>query len=207
VLFFLLACDKYKIVKVDELEDSAASEVDPGACPDSVPEEFRYVWDCASDTCGGSMVYRNATGESNADGTITISEDWFVFDGAEPCIDHFEITGVITEINPEAFNCATCEEVFEVEWDLTSATCGWNWKTTFADQEEPPYYGFILFDTHNSFGQRNPDDAMRVIGVPVNDSGGGQLLSEYGRGTATPTTEQDSYPEVYAWSNSGDCYE
>ena len=60
LLVLFLACDKYKIVKVDEIEDSAGAEIDDGACPDIVPEEYRYIWDCANDSCGGAMVYRNA---------------------------------------------------------------------------------------------------------------------------------------------------
>ncbi|MBM76698.1 MAG: hypothetical protein CMK59_14925 [Proteobacteria bacterium] len=205
LLVLFLACDKYKIVKVDEIQDSASTEVDDGACPETVPEEYRYIWDCANDSCGGAMVYRNAVGESLADGSISVVEDWFVFDGETPCVDRFEITGAITDINPEVFNCSTCEEVFEIQWNLVDATCGWNWKTSFADQEEPPYNGYLLLDTHNSFGQRNPDDAMRVLAAPINNQNQYQILES--RGTATPTSEQDGYPEDYAWSSSGDCYE
>jgi len=187
-------------------DDSGSSD---DGCPDEVPEEYQYLWDCENNSCDGYLVYHHAVGEST-ESDITAVEEWFVFSGGgEWCKDTFEITGDVSQINPETYSCSQCEEIFEVNWTLTESNCGWSWGTTFNDEDNDnqKYYGFLMFDTHNAFGDRNPDDAMLVIGAPVNLSKSTySLLSDYARGTATPTGSNDGPPEDYVWANTGTCY-
>ena len=197
-------------------------EVNNSNCPNAVPEEFRYTWDCLNVDCGGSTVYRLGSGSSLADGTITITEQWFVFDGIQPCIDTFEISGIESDINPQLLNFPPSPHTnrgFEVMWKLTDSQCNLLWKSTFADQEsdEQEYFGYLFMDTHSrtSFNEEDPleryEDNFVVVGAaPVNSAENEYApIPEYASGSATPTTADTAIgvPEEYSWSSSGSCYE
>jgi hypothetical protein len=198
-------------------DDTAEPTESDSACPPEVPEEYQYLWDCEANSCDGSLVYHRGVGSSTADGGFSVTEQWFVFDGNSSCIDTFEIVGSASDYNPSNFNCSNCEEIFEIHWNLVESQCNWNWSSTFADQEseEQSYYGFLMFDTHNAFGDRNPDDAVLVLGAPVN-GGSYAPFGDYGRGTAVPVGDgvdingdggTDFYPADLEWANSGSCYQ
>ena len=219
LLMFLgqLACN-YTLVKKDDLEelqedddtnvDDTADDSAAG-CPSEVPEDYQFLWDCDNaEGCSGK-VYRYATGVSTSNGSLTAEEQWFVFEGPGAyCVDRFEISGQASTYDPTTFNCSQCEEIYEVTWRLVDSQCGWNWSSTFADQEsdEQVYRGYLMFDTHDAFGNRNPDNAMLVIGAPTN-GGSYAPMPDYGRGTATPTGSEDGPPEDYEWASGGDCYQ
>jgi hypothetical protein len=180
-----------------------------GGCPDSVPEQYRYIWDCDAETCDGSMLYRYGVGASDADGDMVITEQWFMFNGpGDFCVDTFELEGETSPIDPTTFNCSQCEETYEVEWNHTGTECGVIWGGIFFGQdgqgEEAPYEGFMMYDTHTAFGDRNPDNAMLVIAAPVLGSTY-YPQSNYARGTATPSTSEDAPPEDYVYVNAGSC--
>lgn len=188
-------------------------------CPNAVPEEYRFTWDCLSTDCDGSMVYRYAQGSSNDSGTLNMQEQWFVFDGVEPCIDTFQIEGVASDINPENFGCTTCERIFEVYWNLIDSQCNLNWSKTFAEQEsdDQSYYGFIMMDTHHrvSFDEGAPleryeDNVINIVAAPVNQAQGVyEPIPTYATGTANPNTSVDEIgaPEDYTWVSQGNCYQ
>ena len=44
-------------------------------------------------------MYRYTTGESSDDGALQLTQQWFVFDGVESCVDTFSINGVLTDLN------------------------------------------------------------------------------------------------------------
>lgn len=205
--------------------------VDGSGCPADVPEEFRYLWDCENEEGCATKLYRYGVGESFEDGTIQITEQWFAFDGPGAyCIDTFEITGNWDSREPGTFQSPTSEELFEITWTMVDNGCSEIiWSPLFADQpaDDPAtqtYGGFMIFDTHNSWGVRNEDYAALVISAPIN---AGQYVkdSNYASGTVTPTgehepaMEQDEngdwccedplagefQPSEYVWANSGAC--
>ena len=200
--------------------DTGSTEVNNSNCPNEVPEEFRYTWDCLSTDCDGSMVYRYAEGASISNGSISLRENWFVFDGVQPCVDTFEIEGQeATDVNPDLFGCPSCERIFEITWTLTDSQCGLNWTNTFAKQESEDqiYVGYLLMDTHArvSFDEevpleRSEDYSVIVSAAPVNVAEGTYApIPDYALGTATPSTADDGIgaPEDYIWSSRGDCYQ
>ena len=216
MLFFLACGDKQSDTAAG---DTAGASVNNSNCPDEVPEDYRYTWDCLSTDCDGSMVYRSATGASISDGSISLTENWFVFDGASPCIDTFQIEGNAVDMNPDIFGCPSCERVFEVYWTLTESQCGLNWTNTFAEQESEDqiYFGYLLLDTHQrvSFDEDVPleryeDNSIIISGAPVNQAVGTyNPIPDYALGTAVPNTADDGIgaPEDYVWASRGDCYQ
>ena len=214
-IFALSACSAEKSsddTSADSESSTDTDEVNASGCPDDVPEQYQYLWDCEAKNCdpGKSMVYHYAEASSKANGDFSAIEKWFVFDGSSYCIDTFEITGQSVETNPSTFDCSFCEEIFEVHWQLTDSQCGWIWSNTFAEQEndDQRYYGFLMFDTHTSLtDERNPDNEILVVAAPVNMAEGVyDPINDYGRGTAIPTSDVDGMPEDYIWANSGACY-
>lgn len=178
-------------------------------CPDEVPEAYRYIWDCQAETCDGPMLYRYGVGSSDASGEIAVVEQWFLFSGGgESCIDTFEVEGDVSPIDPTTFNCSQCEETYEVSWDHSGQDCGVIWGGIFFGQdgqsEEAPYDGFLMFDTHTAFGDRNEGDGALVVGAPV--LGGSYYPKpDWARGTATPTGSADGPPEDYTYVSVGSC--
>ncbi len=183
-------------------------------CPDEVPEEYRYLWDCHATTCdGGTKVYHIGEGSSDASGNITTSERWFMFESSGlTCIETFDINGTASPYDPETFKCATCEEIYEVTWQMTSGNdCGLLWGYTFIGDksvEKGPFNGFLMFDTHNAFGDRNEDDGMLVVtAMLTTDQSAYYQDRDYGEGTASPTSGTDGPPEAYVWGNAGACWQ
>jgi hypothetical protein len=184
-------------------------------CPDEVPDAYIYTWNCAATGCeGGRQVYHHGLGASEPDGSFSVTEDWFMFwDGGDShCIETFEITGTLSGLDGEQLNCSGCEVLYEAEWTmLTNNECGLNWGSVFQDLDDEsnlvgPFEGYVMLDTHNAFGGRNEDNGMLVFSA-INVSGNSYLLdSSYGRGTATPTSEEDGPPEDYAWASTGACW-
>lgn len=184
-------------------------------CPDEVPEEYRYIWDCQAENCDGSPVlYRYGVGSSDASGGAAVVEQWFMFNGGgDYCVDTFEIEGDFSPVDPNTFNCSECERTFEVSWDHTGMDCGVIWGGIFYGQdgqsEEAPYDGYLMFDTHTAFGNRNPDNAALVVAAPV--LGGSYYPKpDWARGTATPTdtdpeTGDEYVSEDFTYVNSGSC--
>lgn len=204
----------------DTASSGDSAEADNGSnCPNSVPEEYRFTWNCLNTDCAGATVYRYAQGQSDQNGNIQVEEKWFVFDGIQPCVDTFQISGLASDINTDQFGCTTCERIFEVSWDLQDAQCGWNWKSTFADQEsdEQSYYGFLMMDTHHrvSFDEGAPleryeDNVIHLVGAPVNLAEGVyDPIPNYATGVAIPNTSNDEIgaPEDYTWVSEGSCYQ
>ena len=204
----------------DKQSDSAdnGGSVNNSNCPDEVPEELRYTWDCLNEDCGGSTLYRLGSGASIANGTISLTEQWFMFDGVQPCIDTFEITGVESDTNPELFGCSGCERIFEVQWTLTDMQCNINWGSTFAEQEseEQVYVGYLLLDTHHrvSFDETVPferyeDNLVVISAAPVNIAQNAySSIPDYAAGVATPSGEDGiGVPEEYSYSSNGTCYQ
>lgn len=203
--------------EADGAESSGGDAGDGGAeggaapCPDIVPEEYRFIWDCALNSCpGGPLIYNYATGESDASGALTVAEQWFVFSAGEACVDTFEITGQLSDLDPNELRCSGCEVVYEVEWTMaTGNSCGLAWGGLFIDDNdnvEGPYSGYLMFDTHTAFGDRNPENAALVVGSPV-EGRTAFLNPNWGRGTATPAAADQAAgpPESYAWTNGGLC--
>ena len=183
-------------------------------CPDEVPEEYRFIWDCQADTCDGPMLYRYGVGASDDSGEVAVVEQWFLFNGgSDYCVDTFEVEGDWSPIDPTTFNCSQCERTFEVSWDHTGQDCGVIWGGIFFGQdgqsEAAPYDGFLMFDTHTAFGDRNEDNGALVVGAPV--LGGAYFPQpDWARGTATPDGTDPEEPEEYVaedyvYVNSGSC--
>ncbi len=192
-------------------------------CPSDVPEQYQYSWDCLASSCpGGWLMYRNGIGESTADGRLAVEEKYYIFTTTQSCVDTFSVAGIHSDYNPSNFNCSNCEEIFEIYWQLTDSQCkdtmGWTWKSTFGDQESATdeYYGYLMFDTHNAFGDRNPENNILAIGAAVDSAEGSYSpMMDYARGSATPTEDGvdmdgdggiDFYPSAFDWVNSGVCY-
>ncbi len=198
-------------------DSGAASDLWDGAnCPPEVPEEYQMLWDCKASQCGGDdILYHRATGTSDADGNFDVVEQWFIFrpsgDDVDYCVEDFALTGDTSAYSVDTFNCVTCEEIYDITWDMeTDNNCGLKWGSLFFGEDgedwDPPYNGVMLFDTHNSFGDRNPDDAMLVYGYPIRGNSYYDVhAGDYGRGTASPTSDADGPPETYEWSSSGIC--
>ena len=225
-------------VKIEKKEDDTSSDVPINAsdCPDEVPDEYKYVWDCTKENCDGSaLVYRYTTGESSDDGALQLTQQWFVFDGVESCVDTFSINGVLTDLNPGQFDCETCELVYQIQWTMTESNCQINWgPNTFKQENDSMVYdGYLVMDTHGrapGFADekdpndidgdgnydepdgeidmvRNPDGNMNVFEWPVNPETG-EANKMMGTGTAISITEGTEFPETYVWTNgSGDCYQ
>lgn len=180
-------------------------------CPDDVPEAYRFIWDCALNSCpGGPLFYNYGEGESTAGGDILVNEQWYGFWSDRYCIDSFTIEGSAIDVDPAELTCSQCEEVYEVSWTMSTGNqCGLAWGSLFIDDRdelEGPFDGYILFDTHTAFGDRNEDDAMLVIGAP----GKGRTVypnPNWARGTATPASadQPPGGPETYLWTNGGLC--
>ena len=199
-------------------EDTAGGsevETNNSDCPNEVPEEFRYTWDCLNEDCNGVTLHRVGSGASIVDGTISLSEQWMVFDGVQPCFDTFEITGVESDTNPDLFGCTGCERIFEVTWTLTDMQCNLNWGPIFADQESEDqiYVGYLLLDTHRRVNFTDPEERYEdnffvLSAAPVN---GNQYVyvADYGAGTALPEggDPEIGAPEEYSYTSGGSCLE
>jgi len=182
-----------------------------GGCPDEVPEQFRNTWDCSAEACGAPVLYRYATGSSNADDEIVVSESYFVFSGpGEWCVDTFEVSGEISPVDPATFNCSECEELWESTWEMTTGNaCGLAWGGLFeqgSSEAEGPFYGYLMFDTHSPLAGRNPDNAMLVFSATSDSASGGlQFNNNWADGTATPTTSADTWPHDYEYVSAPLC--
>jgi len=185
------------------------------ACPDEVPDDYIYIWNCAATGCeDGRQVYHHGVGASEPDGSFSVTEDWYQFwdGGASHCIETFEITGSLSSLDGEQLNCSGCEVLYSVEWTmLTNNNCGLNWGSVFEGLEDEsnlvgPFEGYMMLDTHNAFGGRNEDNGMLVFSAILVGSNSYLLDSSYGRGTATPTSGEDGPPEAYAWASTGACW-
>jgi hypothetical protein len=175
------------------------------ACPPDVPAD----WDCAASACEGSPVaYRSGAGTSTVEYAVSFTEDWFIFwpDGRW-CTDSFDLQGGLAPYPPENFSCADCEEIYEIDWLLSSGnSCGITWGEVFidlADNVGGPIHGMLMFDTHSG-GVRRADDALEVTAAAVEDSYY-YAHFDYGDGTATPTGEADGPPSSYTWTGGGQC--
>lgn len=214
LLLSIFACGE----KQTDSGSGEETEVNNSTCPNEVPPEHRYTWDCLNVDCDGSSVYRAGSGASIENGEISMTERWFVFDGIQHCIDTFEITGVESDTNPELFGCSGCERIFEVTWTLTDMQCNLNWSSTFAEQEseEQIYVGYLLFDTHQrvSFDDSVPlerfeDDFFVISAAPVNvEQNAYAPIPDYATGSATPSGEDGiGVPEEYVYASAGTCYQ
>ena len=110
------------------------------------------------------------------------------------CIESFTINGRASDYDPETFKCSTCEEIYEVTWDMVSGnTCNFLWGYTFIgnkDIADGPFDGFLMFDTHNSFGTRNEDNAALVVSAMLNTNATSYYQDrDYGKGTAAAKVE------------------
>ena len=213
VLALALACSGSKGDDDDDGDaDTGDTAPDDSPCPDSVPEQYQWSWDCEANSCDDDqrMVYHWGSGSSTADGDIELSEQWFMFwDGGDSsCVDEMSLDGSYATESPEDFSCAGCEEIWEIDITLDEQGCDVGWGSTFNDEDNSsgPWTGFAMFDTHTAFGDRNPDDAMQIFMAPVNWDEMTYTLLTYGRGTAVPTGDDDSWPEDYEWVASGACY-
>lgn len=214
VLLSIFACG-------DKQTDSGSfdtAEENNSTCPNEVPEEYRYTWDCLNVDCDGATVYRSGSGATIDNGTLSMTEQWFMFDGVQPCIDTFEISGVESDTNPTTFGCSGCERIFEVTWTLTDMQCNVNWGSTFADQESEDqiYVGYLLLDTHQrvSFDEDVPleryeDNFFVISAAPVNTVEGVYVsIPDYATGTANPSGEDGiGVSEDYTYASAGTCYQ
>ena len=219
MMFLLLSMFACGDKQTDSGSDVPGGSVENNStCPDEVPSEYWYTWDCLNVDCGGSTVYRVGSGAAIDNGNLSMTEQWFVFDGIQHCIDTFEITGVESDTNPDVFGCSGCERIFEVTWTLTDMQCNLNWSSTFADQEseDQVYVGYLLFDTHQrvSFDESVPlerfeDNFFVISAAPVNVAENAYApIPDYATGTATPTGEDGiGVPEEYTYARSGTCYQ
>ena len=223
MVFLSLGCGVQLADEKNNTDSGVEEDTDPvvenlSDCPDVVPEQYRYVWDCQNANCNGSMVYRYGVGSTSSDQSISIEEKWFIFEGGgNYVIDTFQLEGELSEINESTFGLANLEENYEIWWEMSEQQSNWNWSKTFAEQEneEQRYYGYILIDTHTTLTQeRNPENAVMVSAAPVNQTPDGafyDLINDYARGTATPLEEEgEEYqwvPSDFVWASSGSCYE
>ena len=75
VLLFLVACGYQVKIEKKEADTSAEIPENTSDCPDEVPEEYQYVWDCNKENCDGSaLVYRYTTGESSDDKSLQLTQ-------------------------------------------------------------------------------------------------------------------------------------
>ncbi len=181
-------------------------------CPDDVPEEYRYIWDCDLSSCpGGPLIYRYATGESVDEPpytTIRIEESYYVFSSGGYCIDTFLIEGGWTNTDPTTYRCSECEETFHVTWTMsTGNACGMVWGSLFfgregADELEGPWDGALALDTHGDLSGRT--DRALVVAAPWLRPSDGATYQDpnWGYAYTTPTTDFDGPPETYVYSNT-----
>ncbi len=185
-------------------------------CPDDVPEEVAGLWDCELNSCETKddvIVYKLGTGTSTAE-TISLTEEFWVFNrDREWYVDTFTIEGELPDdgTNVSTFNCDSCEEIWQYQRVLTESQTGYGWTNTLNDKgnESGKFNGYMMFDTHTAFGDRNPDDAALVYAVHFDSDWDdwSKGRSEWGRGTATPTGSEDAPPEEYWYrSPSGSCF-
>ncbi|MDP6931525.1 MAG: hypothetical protein QGG40_01355 [Myxococcota bacterium] len=177
-------------------------------CPSEVPDDYQYRWDCTGSICDDERaIYHLGIGSSDADGNLDVEERWFWFwdEGDEYCVDTFSITGDASEVEPDNFYCSGCEEVYQVEWELTGGDCSMDYENMFNNEDlsKQEYPGYILFDTHTAFGDRNVDNAMLVVTAHQDQSSGYyDVETDFARGTAEPTSDEDGPPEDYEWVNA-----
>jgi len=212
IFFGLMACSEKSSTDTANGENT---EENGSNCPNEVPEEFRYTWDCTNEFCNGATLYRIGEGATIADGTISLSEEWLLFDGVEPCIDRFEITGIESDTNPDLFGCTGCERIFEATWTLTDMQCNINWGNLFAEQESEDqiYVGYLLLDTHRRVNFTDPEERYEdnffvLSAAPVNNNQY-TYIADYGAGTAIPEGGNPDVggPEVYSYTSGGTCLE
>lgn len=219
----LTACGVSLDEKETEDQDTAAGQdtnsqtENLSDCPDEVPDTYRYVWDCQSANCGGAMVYRYGEGLTEDNGDLSVSEKWFIFEpGGNYMVDTFEIQGQFTDINESTFGLSGYEEKYEIWWTISEQQSNWDWKSSFADQENDneAYYGYLLLDTYNVLSQeRHPDNAVMLVGVPVNIGDNEySLLNPYAVGTASPVGEDGDIDNPFVatdfvWASDGACYQ
>lgn len=232
----LIACGSEK--ETDDDENAVFDEnsddtdnVDGSGCPEIVPEEYRYLWNCENEGDCSATLYRYGVGESFDDGSFQVTEKWFSFDGpGSYCVDTFQIMGEWDSREPATFGGSTAEELFDITWEMTDSQCQVIWSPLFADQEaDDPntqtYGGFMMFDTHTSWELRNPDYGALLIAAPVN---GNQYATNFNyaeNATVTPTGDHEApgaqdendqwccedtlagefQPAEYVWTNGGDC--
>jgi hypothetical protein len=202
----------------DDTSGSDTGSSSSGAnCPDYVPETYQYLWDCKAAACdaGEYALYNHGQGSSTEDGEITVEEKryWFHATESNNCIDTFTIVGETGTINAKNDPCSTCEESWEVTWELTDRQCNilyvnsFNHEDVDMDADEQIYPGYLMFDTHMTMTEkRNEDDEMLVIGLHLNETATTYMQdNDYGRGTATPTGSEDGPPEDYDWVSTGSC--
>ena len=103
-------------------------------------------------------------------GYLDTTEQWFLFwDRDTYCIEEFGL-GPTSAYDPASFRCTGCKEIYQVEWDMTTDNaCGLSWGSVFVDDSDidSPFSGFLMFDTHNAFGDRNEDNGMLVVSAAV----------------------------------------
>ena len=202
--------------ETDPSDDTAGSDgggdgTTDSPCPEEVPEQYQYLWDCSASTCdGGVFAVHAGTGSTSEAGLLTASEQWFLFwSEDEYCIEEFEIGGPTSPYEPASFNCSGCVEIYEAEWEMnTDNACSLLWGAVFIDDydnAEGPFSGYLMFDTHNAFGSRNEDNKMLVVSALVSGSSY-HPNADYGRGTAIPTTDNDGPPQDYEWVSNGACW-
>lgn len=195
----------------DDEDGGDDGDTNSAPCPDEVPEEYRYLWDCSASTCDSGEVFavHTGTGSSSEAGLLDTTEQWFLFwDRDTYCIEEFSLGGPTSAYDPASFNCSGCEEIYEVEWEMTTDNaCGLSWGSVFVDDSDvdSPFSGFLMFDTHNAFGDRNEDNKMLVVSAPVTD-GYYYPNADYGRGTANPSSKVDGPPTDYHWVSNGSCW-
>jgi len=215
----MVACDSDKGGTGDDTSGSSSGGGEEGGeeggtdeapCPDEVPEEYRYLWDCAAATCDGDVyAVHLGTGSTDESGVLSTTEQWFLFWSRDDyCIEEFTLGGPTSSYDPSSFNCVGCEEIYEVEWEMTSDNnCSLSWGSVFVDDSDidSPFSGYLMFDTHNAFGDRNEDNKMLVVSAPVSD-GFYYPNADYGRGVADPLSKVDGPPQQYDWVSNGACW-
>ena len=184
-------------------------------CPDGVPEAVAALWDCQLNSCSDdsdTITYRLGYGTSTADSLSLTEEFWTFHRDREFTVDSFSIEGTLPDdgTNVSTFSCDSCEEIWKYKRTEVSNESGSWYSYTFNDKNNDSgvYNGYMMFDTHSAFGDRNPDDAALIYAVHFNSSWSDwdKGRSEWGRGTSTPTGSEDAPPEEYWYrSPSGSC--
>ena len=162
------------------------------------------------------MVYRHGQGSTEANGTLSFTEDWYIFEpGGNFMIDTFEIDGQLTDINESTFGLSGYEEKYEVWWSISNQQSNWDWKSSFTDQENDngAYYGYLLLDTYNVLSQdRHPDNAVMVVGAPVNVGEEAyslliRMLSGQHRLLVNGDVDNPFVPTDFVWASEGSCHQ
>lgn len=181
-------------------------------CPEEVPEEFRYIWDCDLTSCpGGPLIYRYAEGESIDEPpytTFSAMETYYVFTPDGWCADTFEIRGTWDTADPGTYRCSECEENYRVTWTMsTDNSCGLIWGSLFfgrdgAEEEAGPWDGNIVLDTHGSLSGRY-DRALVGAAPKLSPANTADYYNNnWAYAYTEPTTDFDGPPELYEWSNT-----